>query len=51
MMIIMMNETSDLIDVRHNEQIVFFLKLKIIDQSVDVMNFEIVQWDWSKNEF
>ncbi len=51
MMIIMMNETSDLIDVQHNEQIVFFLKLKMIDQSVNVMNFEIVQWDWFKNEF
>ena len=51
MMIIIMNETSDLIDVQYNKQIVFFLKLKMINQSVDVMNFEIVQWDWSKNEF
>jgi len=43
MMIIIMNETSDLIDVQYNKQIVFFLKLKMINQSVDVMNFEIVQ--------
>ncbi len=51
MMIIMMNETSDLIDAWHNERVVFFLKLKMINQSVDVMNFETLQWDWSKNKF
>lgn len=50
MIIIMMDETSGLVDARHNGQIVFSSKLKMIDQLVDVVNFEIVQWDWSKDE-
>jgi len=43
MMIIMMNETSGLVDARHHGQVVFSSKLKMIDQSVDVVNFETVQ--------